>query len=154
LWSLGQVVIAGAAGAGFAAVITPAATRRFGGQRWITGLLAGIGGTIVVLGLPFKAGLLLIAAAVMNVASQSMKIIVDATLQHECDDDYRGRIFSLNDTVFNLSMVTGLFVAALTLPPNGKSVVGLIGVAIGYAALSFWFSRPLKTAPARAAEER
>jgi MFS family permease len=146
LWSLGQVVIAGAAGAGFAAVITPAATRRFGGQRWITALLAGIAVTIVVLGLPFVAGLLLIAAAVMNVASQSMKIIVDATLQHECEDDYRGRIFSLNDTVFNLAMVTGLFAAALTLPPDGKSAVALLGIAVGYALLALWFSRPLKNA--------
>lgn len=148
LWSLGQVVIAGAAGAGVAALITPAATRRFGGQRWITALLAGIAVTIVVLGLPFVAGLLLIAAAVMNVASQSMKIIVDATLQHECEDDYRGRIFSLNDTVFNLSMITGLFVAALTIPPDGKSAVALVGVALGYAALSLWYSRPIKTEPA------
>jgi MFS family permease len=148
LWSLGQVVIAGAAGAGFAAVITPAATRRFGGQRWITALLVGIAVTIVVLGLPFIAGLLLIAAAVMNVASQSMKIIVDATLQHECEDDYRGRIFSLNDTMFNLAMVTGLFVAALTLPPDGKSAVALLCIAFGYAGLALWFSRPLKTEPA------
>ncbi len=143
LWSLGQVVIAGAAGAGFAAVITPAATRRFGGQRWITALLVGISAAIILLGLPFRAGLLLIAAAVMNIASQSMKIIVDATLQHECEDDYRGRIFSLNDTVFNLAMITGLFVAALTLPANGKSAIGLICVAIGYACVAIWFSRPI-----------
>ena len=139
LWSLGKVVIAGAAGAGFAAVITPAATRRFGGQRWITGLLAGIAAAIVTLGLPFRPGLLLLAAAVMNIASQSMKIIVDATLQHECEDDYRGRIFSLNDTVFNLSMVTGLFAAALTLPANGRSTAALLSIAVGYAALAVWF---------------
>jgi MFS family permease len=150
LWSLGQVVIAGAAGAGFAALITPAATRRFGGQRWITGLLGAIAAAIFGLGLPFVAGLLLIAAAVMNIASQSIKIIVDATLQHECDDDYRGRIFSLNDTVFNLCMVSGLFLAALTLPPNGKSVAGLVCVAIGYLLLALWFSRPAKAQDWRA----
>ena len=140
LWSLGQVVIAGAAGAGIAAVITPAATRRFGPRRWITVMLAGIAVAILALGLPFVAPLLLLAAALMNIASQSMKIIVDATLQHECEDDYRGRIFSLNDTVFNVCMVTGLFLAALTLPPNGKSSVALICIAIGYAGLSIWFA--------------
>jgi MFS family permease len=154
LWSLGQVVIAGAAGAGFAALITPAATRRFGGQRWITGLLATIAATILILGLPFRPGLLLFAAAVMNVASQSMKIIVDATLQHDCDDDYRGRIFSLNDTVFNLAMVTGLFTAALTLPANGKSAVALLCIAIGYAALAVWFGWSVRrSGTAEAAEE-
>ncbi|NUT32359.1 MAG: MFS transporter [Hamadaea sp.] len=141
LWSLGQIVIAGAAGAGIAAMITPAATRRFGPQRWITIMLASIAAAILALGLPFIAPLLLVAAALMNIASQSMKIIVDATLQHECEDDYRGRIFSLNDTVFNVSMVTGLFLAALTLPANGKSVAALAGIAVGYALLAFWFAR-------------
>ena len=42
-----------------------------------------------------------------DVGSQSMKIIVDTTMQHEVDDIYRGRVFSVNDTAFNL-----LFVAA------------------------------------------
>ncbi|MEV6970656.1 MFS transporter [Hamadaea sp. NPDC051192] len=144
LWSLGQVVIAGAAGAGIAAVITPAASRRFGPQRWITLLLAGIAVAIVALGLPFIAPLLLVAAALMNIASQSMKIIVDATLQHECEDDYRGRIFSLNDTVFNGVMVLGLFLAALTLPPNGRSAGALIGIAIGYALLAAWYGGLLR----------
>jgi MFS family permease len=144
LWSLAQVVIAGAAGAGIAALITPAASRHFGPRNWITILLAGISISIVALGLPFVATLLLVAAALMNVASQSMKIIVDATLQHECEDDYRGRIFSLNDTVFNGVMVLGLFLAALTLPPDGRSAVALICIAIGYAAIAVWFSGALR----------
>jgi len=152
LWSLGQVVIAGAAGAGIAAVITPAASRRFGPRRWITILLAGIAVAILALGLPFVAPLLLVAAALMNIASQSMKIIVDATLQHECEDDYRGRIFSLNDTVFNGVMVLGLFLAALTLPPDGKSAAALVGIAIGYALIAVWFAGGMRRRARTAAE--
>lgn len=148
LWALGQVVIAGAAGAGVAAVITPAASRRFGNRNWISGLLAGIGVTIIIFGLPFRAGLLLVAAALMNVASQSIKILVDATLQHECDDEYRGRIFSLNDTAFNLSMVVGLFIAALTVPSNGKSALALIVIGVGYFLIASWFFRSSRPLPA------
>ncbi|MBB5870994.1 MFS family permease [Allocatelliglobosispora scoriae] len=147
LWALGQVVIAGAAGAGIAALITPSATRRFGARHWITGLLVGIGVTLLVLGLPFKAGLLLIAAGLMNICSQSIKILVDATLQHECDDAYRGRVFSLNDTAFNLSMVLGLFVAAATVPANGKSAAALITIAACYFLLALWFSRASRPRP-------
>lgn len=139
LWALGQVVIAGAAGVGVAALITPPVTRRLGAHAWITCLVAGLGLVIFGLGLPFRATLLLIAAFLVNIGSQSMKIVVDATLQHECADPYRGRVFSVNDTGFNLSFVAGLFTAALTLPANGHSAAALVAVAVGYAALAAWY---------------
>lgn len=140
LRDLGLVVIAGAAGAALAAVVTPYSVRRLGAQRWLVGLVVGVGVVVLVFGLPFHKWLLVAAAFLVNVASQSMKIIVDATIQHECDDLYRGRIFSVNDTAFNLCMVGGLFVAAYTFPPNGKSVAGLIAVAGGFLLLAAWFA--------------
>ncbi|HCU52113.1 MAG TPA: MFS transporter, partial [Micromonosporaceae bacterium] len=79
-------------------------------------------------------------------------IIVDATIQHECDDVYRGRIFSVNDTAYNLCFVGGLFITAMAFPPNGKSVAGLFTVALGFIALSIWFAigsrRPSAAVPA------
>jgi MFS family permease len=140
LWQLGQVVIAGAAGAAVAAIITPFAVRRLGGTRWLTILVTAVGVVVLGCGLPFIATLLLAAAFLVNVASQSMKIIVDATIQHECEDNYRGRIFSVNDTAFNLCFVGGLFTAALTLPPNGKSATALIVVSISFIALAIWYA--------------
>jgi Major Facilitator Superfamily len=139
LEDLGMVVIAGAAGAALAAVVTPFAVRHLGIDRWLVGLVAGVGAVIIVFGLPFNKFMLLVAAFLVNVASQSMKIIVDATIQHECDDIYRGRVFSVNDTAYNLFFVGGLFLAALTLPPNGKSVAGLISVAVGFILLAIWY---------------
>jgi MFS family permease len=140
LWQIGQLVIAGAAGAALAAVVTPWAVRRVGADRWLTSIVIGVGVVVLTCGLPFIAHLLLLAAFLVNVASQSMKIIVDATIQHECDDSYRGRIFSVNDTAFNLCFVAGLFVAALTLPENGKSPVAIVVVSVAFAALGVWFS--------------
>lgn len=139
LEDLGLVVIAGAAGAALAAVVTPYAVRHLGMYRWLVSLTAGVGVVVVIFGLPFIKPMLLGAAFLINVASQSMKIIVDATIQHECEDIYRGRIFSVNDTAFNLCFVGGLFVAAWTLPPDGKSVTGLITVAVGFIALAVWY---------------
>jgi MFS family permease len=145
LRDLGFIVIAGAAGAAAAAVITPPAVKRFGPNRWLVGLVMGVGAVVLVCGLPFNKMLLLVATFLINVASQSMKIIVDATIQHECDDVYRGRIFSVNDTAFNLAFVVGLFITATAFPANGKSVVGLFSVALAFMALAGWFaigSRP------------
>jgi hypothetical protein len=143
---LGLVVLSGAAGAALAAVITPLAVRWWDARRWLSGVVAAVGVVVLVFGLPFVAPLLLVAVFLVNVASQSMKIIVDATIQRECLDEYRGRIFSVNDTAFNLCFVTGLFTAALTLPPNGKSPLGLIITATAFVLLAVWYwfatSRP------------
>ncbi|HCT75407.1 MAG TPA: MFS transporter [Micromonosporaceae bacterium] len=152
LRDLAFIVIAGAAGAAVAAVITPPAVRILGANRWLISIVAGVGTVVIAFGLPFNKLLLLLAAFLINVASQSMKIIVDATIQHECDDVYRGRIFSVNDTAYNLCFVGGLFITAMAFPPNGKSVAGLFTVALGFIALSIWFAigsrRPSAAVPA------
>jgi hypothetical protein len=76
---------------------------------------------------------------VINIASQSTKIVVDTAIQQECSDDHRGWVFSINDTAFNLCFVLGLFSGALLLPEDGHSPAVLIGIALGYAALVLWF---------------
>jgi MFS family permease len=139
LAGLAQLVIAGGLGSLAAAFLTPPATRLMGGWRWIAGLLAAAG-VLVLLGLPFRPSLLVVAVFGVNIASQGTKIVVDTTLQRECDDDYRGRVFSVNDTTFNLAFVVGLFVAALTLPENGHSVPALLLVSGGYLVLAAWYS--------------
>jgi MFS family permease len=139
LAGLAQIVVAGGFGSLLAAFVTPPATRRFGGPRWVAGLF-GACGLLVLLGLPFRPELLVAATFGVNVASQGTKIVVDTTLQRECDDEYRGRVFSINDTTFNLCYVCGLFIAAATLPANGHSVLAIVLVSIGYLALGGWYA--------------
>ena len=89
------------------------------------------------------APMLLVAVFLINAATQAIKIVVDSALQLECADEYQGRVFSVNDTAFNFSLVLGIFVGALTLPLDGHStaVVGFVGSA--YAVwLAFSHSRP------------
>jgi predicted MFS family arabinose efflux permease len=136
---LGQIVVAGAAGALLAALVTPLATRRLGGRKWIATLLAGVGIAVVVFGLPYRQLLLVAAVFLINIASQGTKIVVDTAIQQECADVYRGRIFSVNDTAFNLCFVTGLFAGAMLLPEDGHSPAVLAGVGIGYLLLAVWF---------------
>jgi MFS family permease len=138
LTGLAQIVVAGGFGSLLAAFVTPPVTRRIGGHRWIAGLF-GACGLLVLLGLPFQPALLVVATFGVNVASQGSKIVVDTTLQRECADEYRGRVFSVNDTTFNLCFVVGLFVAALALPGNGHSTLAIVLVSIGYLMLAGWY---------------
>jgi MFS family permease len=137
---LGLVFVAGSAGVLLAAFLTPPISRRIGGWRWIGWLLAGTAIVIIVFGLPFRPDLLIVAVLFTNIATQGIKIVVDTALQHECDDIYRGRVFSVNDTTFNLSFVLGLFIASFVLPVDGRSPVVLLLVALGYGLVACWYT--------------
>lgn len=129
---LAQVVIAGGLGSFVAALLTPAGTRWFGGRGWVSMLLCAAGVLVIVLGWPFSSLLLVAAVFVINIASQGTKIVVDTTLQWQIADEYRGRVFSVNDTSYNACYVLGLFLGAATLPSDGHSLAAVIVVGLGY----------------------
>jgi len=137
---LGLVVLAGGAGVLLAAVVTPAATRRVSGRVYISLLLGSAAVVLLAVAPPFRAPLLLVGVFLLNVASQGTKIVVDTTLQHECADTFRGRVFSINDTAFNLTFVAGLFAAATLLPANGRSPAAVLLISLGYGALALWYA--------------
>ncbi|GAA1769691.1 MFS transporter [Luedemannella helvata] len=140
LTGLGQVALAAAVGALAASVITPPVARRVGGWRFVASMFAVLAVAVPAFGLPFRQPLLVLAVFLIAVVSQATKIVVDTALQVEAADDFRGRVFSVNDTLYNLAFVAGLFVAALALPATGHSVVALVAVGAGYATLACWYA--------------
>jgi MFS family permease len=140
LAGLGQAVAAGALGALAAAAVTPWAVRHLAPRHWVAGLLAAAGVGLAVLASPYRPVPLLAAAFVLGLAGQGVKIVTDTAVQTACDDDFRGRVFSVYDTVFNVTMVAGLFAGALTLPPDGRSHAVLAAVASGYVALALGYT--------------
>jgi MFS family permease len=137
---LAAVMIAGGLGSLFASILTPPVARRVGGWRWLTLLLVLEGLAVAVFGPAFTPYMLAAAVFVINLGGQGAKIVVDTDLQHECADDYRGRVFSIGDTAFNASFVLGLFVAALVLPHDGQSVETLYAVALGFVVVGIWYA--------------
>jgi MFS family permease len=137
---LGAVVAAGGVGALVASILTPPVTRRIGGRRWVTGLMASLAVLVPALGLPYTEPLMVLAVGVVSIATQGTKIVVDTALQLECADDFRGRVFSVNDTAFNLCFVFGLFIGALVLPDDGRSPAMLLWIGLGYALLALWYA--------------
>ena len=149
LLGLGEVVAAGAVGTLLAAALTPPAVRRIGKTRWMVLLLATAGGAQLSLGLVLLPQTVVAGAFLIGVVGQSVKICVDTTLQERIDDDHRGRVFSVYDTLFNVTFVLALMLAAFALPPSGVSrpVVAAVGVLyLLTAALYAWWSRRARKA--------
>jgi MFS family permease len=146
LMGLGEVVGAGAAGTLLAAVVTPRVVRRIGKPHWIVVLLAGAGVGELALGLPFRPGTTVAASLLLGFVAQAVKICVDTTLQESVEDDFRGRVFSVYDTLFNVTYVLALVVAAFLLPSSGRSPAVLVAVAVLYlgsaAAYARWSGVP------------
>ena len=131
---LGQAVAAAAAGVLIAAAVTPAAVRRFGKQSWLAGVFGLAAVTQVALGLPYTMMTLLPAALVLSFVAQASKISVDTLVQETVEDEFRGRVFSFYDNLFNVTFVAAAVFGAFCLPTSGKSYPALILVAVGYAA--------------------
>jgi len=138
---LGVVVAAGAAGTLLAAVVTPPVTRRIGTSRWIVALLLGGGVVLLGVGLSIDPATVVAASLLLGFVGQAVKICVDSTLQETVDDDFRGRVFSVYDTVFNLAFVVALVIGALTLPESGVSSLVPVVVAGGYLLAAAAYGR-------------
>ena len=141
LVGLGEVLAAGALGTLAAAVVTPRVVRRIGKPRWITLLLAGGGLTQLGLGLTFDPPMIVLAGFLLGFVAQAVKICVDTTLQETVADDFRGRVFSVYDTLFNVTFVVALVVAAFVLPPSGISYGLLFAVGAGYLLAAAGYAR-------------
>jgi len=138
---LAQVVFATLAGVLVAALITPRVTRRTGKPAWFAANLGLAAVTEIAFGLPFAQGPMIIGSFLLGVVSQATKICVDTTIQETVDDDFRGRVFSLYDTMFNVAFVVGIVIGAVWLPATGKSHLLLILMGILYALTAVWYAQ-------------
>ncbi|MFC9926754.1 MFS transporter [Streptomyces sp. NPDC127190] len=130
-------------GAGFfaAAVVTPWAAGRLGPGRWIVVCSGSAAVLEPALGLPFATGPLLVAAFVLGLITQGAKIATDTIVQACVEDGFRGRIFSVYDVLFNVAFVGAAGVAALMLPPDGRSPALVVLVALVYGGVAVALAR-------------
>ncbi|MCX5342282.1 MFS transporter [Streptomyces atratus] len=130
-------------GAGFfaAAVVTPWAVGRLGRFRWMAVCAAAAAVLEPALGLWFTLVPILVAASILGLVTQGSKIATDTVVQISVDDAFRGRVFSLYDVLFNVAFVGAAAASALMLPPDGRSFVVVIGVAVIYAVIAILLFR-------------
>ncbi|MER6421586.1 MFS transporter [Streptomyces sp. NPDC001137] len=138
---LGLALGTSAAGFFAAAVVTPWAAGRLGPGRWIV-VCAGAAAVLEpALGLPFATAPMLVATFVLGLTTQGAKIATDTLVQSSVDDGFRGRIFSVYDVLFNVAFVGAAAVAALMLPPDGRSVPLVVTVAVVYGVVAAAMAR-------------
>jgi MFS family permease len=134
LAGLTQVVAMIAAGGALAAFVTPAAFRHLGPVRWPAAVMLGAAASQLAFVLPYSLPLALLAALVLGFVAQAVKISVDTLVQQHIRDTYRGRVFSLYDTLFNIALVVAALLTATVLPADGHAPASVIVIAAAYAA--------------------
>jgi MFS family permease len=132
-----------AAGAGFvtAGVLTPPAARRTGTSEWIVVCLLTAAATEAVFVAALTPDSVVIGSFVLGLTAQSMKICVDTLVQEHVDDEFRGRVFSMYDVLFNVAFVSAAAVAAFAVPTSGRSAALYAVIAGGYAATALAYAR-------------
>jgi hypothetical protein len=82
--------------------------------------------------------IVMVAAFVLALTGQIVKLCADAAVQSEVGDEVLGRVFALYDIVFNVGYVVAVAATALLSPPDGTApwlfataallyVLGLVG---------------------------
>nr|WP_245713524.1 MFS transporter [Nocardia vaccinii] len=158
LVGFGVAIAATAAGMLLAAVLAPLVIPRLGRPRTVlVGLLTAlVVQTALVTPITVTHGantdaahrLLLAGAFLLGLAGQTVKLTGDATMQIDIDDSWRGQVFALQDTVFNISFVLALAAAALVVPADGRSIgvvlAGSACYAVGIVAVAAIMAGPAR----------
>ncbi|AGM10668.1 MFS transporter [Amycolatopsis keratiniphila] len=131
---LGQM--AGFAGAGIlvAGLLTAWLIKLFGRVRVVVGALVLAAVAQSALGLPMTIPTALLAAFLVTGAGQVLKLSVDSSVQLDVADEARGRVFALYDTLFNITQVVAVSLAATVIPADGRSPGLLVTATVLYLA--------------------
>ncbi len=137
---LGVLVVATAVGFVAAAALAPPLSARFGIRAVVVGCLLGSAVVQLLPGAIYSRVPLLVAAFLLGLGAQVIKICVDTLVQAHVDDDVKGRTFVLYDMVFNVALVAAAAIGALVLPTDGRSIPVLVVLAVCYLATGVAFA--------------
>jgi len=137
---LGLFVIITGAGFVFASVATPPLSARVGLRSTMIISLLASGVFQLLPGAIYAKVPLMVAAFLLGLTAQCIKICVDTLVQAHVADEFKGRVFVLYDMIFNVALVVAAMIAAVILPADGKSVIILIIMAVGYLLVAVAFT--------------
>lgn len=136
---------AAAAGALFGAILTPAASRRWGEVTWSAFALAQagvLGIALIIVGAMVPAfAMLLLGATSIGFAGQSVKVCSDTLVQRYVPDDHLGRVFAIFDMIVNVCLVAGIAVLAVVSPASGQTPWTYVTVGALLVLAAFWYRR-------------
>jgi MFS family permease len=137
---LGLLVVITGAGFVFASVVTPPLSARRGLRSTMIMCLLGSAVFQLMPGAIYARVTIMVAAFLLGLTAQGIKICVDTLVQAHVADEFKGRVFVIYDIIFNVVLVAAAVIAAVILPASGKSVPILIIMAICYLLITLWFT--------------
>ena len=137
---LGLLVVITGAGFVFASVVAPPLSARRGLRSTMIMCLLGSAIFQLMPGAIYARVTIMVAAFLLGLTAQGIKICVDTLVQAHVADEFKGRVFVIYDIIFNVVLVAAAVIAAVILPPSGKSVPILIIMAICYLLITLWFT--------------
>ena len=137
---LGLVVVITGAGFVFASVVTPPMSAQWGLRSSMIICLVASAIFQVLPGAIYVRAPLMVAAFLLGLTAQCIKICVDTLVQAHVADEFKGRVFVIYDMIFNVVLVVAAVIAAVILPANGKSVIIMIIMAAGYLLVALGFA--------------
>lgn len=123
-----------AAGAFIGAAMAPWLAGRWGISRLTsTALMVGATGTAIFLAIVISypktvaaVPSMVIAGAFIGWVGQTVKVCGDTVMQESISDLHLGRVFAIYDMAVNVGLFSGILLAALWLPDDGRSLVAIV----------------------------
>src|SRR5699024_4037864 len=122
-------------------VLTPIAHRWVPPWRWVL-ICLGIGAVSqALIAASHRLTVVATSAILLGLSVQGVKIAVDTIVQRDTADAYRGRAFTLYDTMYNAAFSAAAVLAAVALPDTGWSAPLFALLTAVYGLLGVWFWR-------------
>lgn len=129
-------LLVGGVGQFLANLITPVVIRRWGRFATANGALL-ISAVVQVAGASMHVPAMVLCGFVLGLVGQVVKLCADSAIQLDVDDALRGHLFAVQDSLFWVSFIAAMTVAALVIPPDGMSPhLALAGTAIYLVGLA------------------
>ena len=123
-------------GSFLANVLTPLAVRRWGRFATANGALV-VAAVIQVAGAGLHLPVMVGCGFFLGTAGQVVKLCADTAMQVDVDDALRGHVFAVQDSVFWVSFIVAVTVAAAIVPANGHApVLALAGTVLYLGGLA------------------
>jgi hypothetical protein len=117
-------------GSFLATAVTPSILRRWGRYAAPNGALA-FAAVVQLCGSGLHLPVMVLCGFLLGAAGQVVKLCADTAMQIEVDDALRGHVFTVQDSLFWVSFIAAIALAATVIPPDGyQPWLALAGVAV------------------------
>jgi hypothetical protein len=119
-----------------ATALTPSLVRRWGRYAAPNGALA-FAAVVQLCGSGLQLSVMVLCGFLLGAGGQVVKLSADTAMQIDVDDALRGHVFTVQDSLFWMSFIIAIALAATVIPPDGyEPALALAGVVVYLVGLA------------------